>query len=143
MLPQSIVFSSYEVHSRSFETFQAKTLILKNYKTLIFKVGSSDFSAFVVALQPLYEGLMKVIQSVGVQDLFHSLLHLLNLLELLHQLGAQPKFRESKVWIVGRVRETFDAYQPSPCYHQCIFPSVHHSILQTKFSQILHVFRSS
>lgn len=59
------------------DVFQQRHLLIsKKYKTLLFfKIGSSNFDALVAMLQPLCEGPIWVIQSEGVEDFCHSLLH--------------------------------------------------------------------
>lgn len=74
------------------EKLAYRSLLNIAYKTVII---SSDFSA-LVDYQSLHEGLMEITQSEGVQDLCHSLFHLLNVFkmttpEVLLQLEEQLK----------------------------------------------------
>lgn len=58
---------------------------------------------------------MDVPQSDGIQNAYHSPLHFSHVfrettLEILLQLGEEPKITTSKVWTVGKVRGSFDAH---------------------------------
>ena len=73
----------YEVHTISFQTFfvWALLLIVHALKTLVpFEVISSGCNAIVVPFQQLLEGPMEVLLGERVNDLRHSLFHLLNCL---------------------------------------------------------------
>lgn len=72
----------HEVCLQSFETFSRGTFIyFKIYKTLIsIKIEYPDFTASIVAHTSFPEDPMELIQNQGVQDLYHILIPLLNIL---------------------------------------------------------------
>ena len=74
--------SRYEVHTISFQTFfRIGTFIDSTHETLVpFGVISSDCNVIVVSLQQLLEGSMEVLLCEYVNELRHSLFHLLNCL---------------------------------------------------------------
>ena len=71
--------------------------ISESHETSVtLELGPSDFNALVLALQPLNEGLLVILQCEGVQALCHSLLYLIPFLktaapELLFQSGDHPE----------------------------------------------------
>ena len=79
-----------------------------------FEVFSSGCNALVVPFQQLLEGPMEVLLYERVNDLRHSLFHLLNYLitapNVFLKLREKPKVTGSKVWNIGRLRNCVDAY---------------------------------
>ncbi len=72
----------YEVHTISFQTFFVWALLLiVTHETLVpFEVISSGCNELVVPFQQLLEGPMEILLCERVNDLRHSLFHLLNCL---------------------------------------------------------------
>ena len=76
-----------------------------------FKVISSGCNALVVPFQQLLEDPMEVFLCERVNDLRHSLFHLLNcLITTANELRELAKVTGSKVRTVGRLRNCLDVY---------------------------------
>ena len=72
---------------------------------------SSGCNALVVPFQQLLEGPMEVLLCERVNDLRHSLFHLLNyLITRASELREKPKVTRSKVWTIGRMRNCVDTH---------------------------------
>ena len=103
----------YEVHTISFQTFfRIGTFIDSTHETLVpFKVISSGCNALVLPFQQLLEGPIEVLLCECVNDLRHSLFHLLNcLITTASELREKAKVTGSKVWTIGRLRNCLDAH---------------------------------
>ena len=97
-------------------------LALNNLKRLIchktqqtklnpFEIISSGCNALDVLFQQLLEGPMEVLLCEHVNDLHHSLFHLLScLITTASELKEKTKITGSKVWTIGRVRNCLDAH---------------------------------
>ena len=85
-------------------------------ETLVpFEVISSGCNTLAVSFQQLLEGPRAVLLCEHVNDLRHSLFHLLKCLittasKFFLELRKYPKVTESKVWTIGRVRNCLDAH---------------------------------
>ena len=81
------------------------------HETLVpFEVISSGCSA-LVPFQQFLEGPMVVLLCERVNDLRHSLFHLLNcLITTASELRAKPKVTGSKVWTIGTVTNCLEAH---------------------------------
>ena len=72
---------------------------------------SSDCNALVVPFQQLLERPREVLLCEHVNDLRHSLFHLLNcLVTTASELREQPKVTGSKAWTIGRVTNCLDSH---------------------------------
>ena len=97
----------------SFQTFfvWALLLIVHTWNSSPIKVISSSCNALVVPFQQLLVGPIEVLLCERVNDIRHSLFHLLNcLITTASELREIPKVTGSKVWTIGRVRNCLDAY---------------------------------
>ena len=102
----------YEVHTISFQTFSYGNFYwLYTHETLVpFEVISSSCNALVL-FQQILEGPMEVLLCELVNDLCHSLFHLLNcLIMTASELRELPKVTGSKVCTIRRLRNCFDAH---------------------------------
>ena len=81
-------------------------------ETLVpFEVISSGCNAIVVPFQQLLEVPIEILLCERVNDLRHSLFHLLKYhIKTASELREQPKVIGSKVWTIGRVRNCLDAH---------------------------------
>ena len=81
-------------------------------ETLVpFEVISSGCNALVVTFQQLLESPMEVLLWERVNDLRHSLFHLLNcLITTASELREWAKVTRSKVWTLGRLRNCLDTH---------------------------------
>ena len=76
-----------------------------------FEVISSGCNALVVLFRQLLEGPMEVLLGERVNEIPHSLFHLLNsLITTASELRELAKVTGSKVWTIGRLRNFFDAH---------------------------------
>ena len=72
---------------------------------------SPGCNALVVQFQQLLEGPIDVLLCERVNDLRHSLFHLLNcLITKASELREKPKVKRSKVWTIWRVRNSLDVH---------------------------------
>ena len=85
-------------------------------QTLVpYKVISSGCNASVVPFQQLFQSPREVLLCERVNDLRHSLFHLLNCLittasNVFLELRKKQKVTGSKVWTIGRARNCLDAH---------------------------------
>ena len=103
----------YEEHTISFQTFfvWALLLIVHTWNSSPLQVISSSCNALVVPFRQLLEGPMEVLLCERVNDLRHSLFHLLNcLITTVSELRELPKVTRSKVWTIRRVMNCLDAH---------------------------------
>ena len=76
-----------------------------------FEVNSSGCNGLVVPFQQLLEGPMEVLLCERLNDLSHSLFHLLKcLITTVSELRELPKVTGSKFWTRGRLRNCLDAH---------------------------------
>ena len=76
-----------------------------------FEVISSGYNTIVVPFQQLLDGPMEVLLCERVNDLRHSLFHLLNcLITTASELRESAKVTGSKVWTRGRLRNCLDTH---------------------------------
>ena len=81
------------------------------HETLVSFEVISSCNALVVPFQQLLEGPMEVLLCKRINDLHHSLFHLLNcLITTASELRELPKVTGSKVWTIGRVRSCLHAH---------------------------------
>ena len=92
--------------------FRMGTFIDSTHETLVpFEVISSGCNALIVQFQQLRQGPMEVLLCEFVNDLRHSLFHLLNcLITRDSELREEPKVTGSKVWTIGTVRNGLDTH---------------------------------
>ena len=92
--------------------FRLGTSIDSTDETLVpFELISSGCNALVVPFQQLLEWPMEVLSCEHVNDLRHSLFHLLNcLITTASELREYPKVTGSKVWTIGKVRNYLDSH---------------------------------
>lgn len=89
------------MHAINLKTFFGGGDIYSFEKSAKFKVGTFDFNATVLAIQPLCEGPVDVSQSEDVQVPYHSLVHLLNVFKtnaivVLLQLGENLNYQGAR-----------------------------------------------
>ena len=83
----------------------------KHMKLVPFELISPGCNALVVPFQQLLEDPMEVLLCERVNDLRHSLFHLLNcLITTASELREKPKVTGSKVCTIGRLRNCLDAH---------------------------------
>ena len=80
-------------------------------KLVPFEVISSGCNALIVPFLQLLKGPMEILLCERVNDLRHSLFHLLNcLIMTASEPWGKPKVTGSKLWTIWRVRNCLDAH---------------------------------
>ena len=98
----------YEDHYVSFQTFFVWALLLIVHTLKVISFGGN---ALVVPFQQLLEGPMEVLLCERVNELRHSLFHLLNcLITTATKLRRLLKVTGSNVWTIGTVGNCLDAH---------------------------------
>ena len=91
--------------------FRMDTFIDSTHMNLLSPSKYSPPAALVVPFQQLQQGPIEVLMREPLNDLRHSLFHLLNcLITTACELREKPKVTGSKVWTIGRVRNCLDVH---------------------------------